>query len=327
MDWFPLLVCPICRGELTFGTTAICADCARSYPIESGVPVLLPASPPGVEHPEAQTLMSLPVPLQAVAARLRPYLAPQMTHKSSRTRGLIPAFVASVSGVIVNVGSGTRRYGPCVLNLDIARMDGVDVIGTSERLPLRDEAFDGAILQAVLEHVEDGQATLAELNRVLRPGGAVFVEIPFMQGYHGGPSDFRRFTELGLQRELERHGFEVGATGVAVGPGSGAAWILSEYLALLFSVGSRSYRASRLATRWLTWPLKWTDAWLDRHPMGLSLRAASGPKASRPPTGGCQLRCSVTPTPTNASSRARPNTIGIVRSRSFVSHQSDQLVT
>jgi hypothetical protein len=71
-----------------------------------------------------------------------------------------------------------------------------------------------------------------------------------------------------LQRELERHGFEVTATGVAVGPGSGAAWILAEYLALLFSVGSRSYRASRLATRWLTWPLKWTDVWLERHPMG-----------------------------------------------------------
>lgn len=108
VDWFSVFVCPICHGELTFDTAAVCAGCARSYPIESGVPVLLPARPPGAQHPEAQTQMSLPRPLQGVASRLRPYLVPEMTHKSSRTRGLIPAFVASASGGIVNVGSGTR---------------------------------------------------------------------------------------------------------------------------------------------------------------------------------------------------------------------------
>jgi SAM-dependent methyltransferase len=242
-----------------------------SYAIERGVPLLLPEhGAPQVDRSETQILAVLPDSIRGAASKLRPYLVPDMTHKSRQTRRLIPAFAASVSGSIINVGSGTKRYGAHVLNLDIAAMDGVDVVGVAERLPLRGESFDGAILQAVLEHVEDAQATLAELNRVLRPGGMIFVEIPFMQGYHGGPSDFRRFTELGLQRELERHGFEVAATGVAVGPGSGAAWILSEYLALLFSVGARSYRASRLATRWLAWPLKWTDVWLDRHPLAFA---------------------------------------------------------
>ena len=236
----------------------------------------------GVSRPEAETLSRLPERVRPLAKRLRPLLVPELTHKSRRTAGLIGGFATSIRGPVANIGSGTRRYGEHVLNLDIAPMPGVDVVGVAEQLPLRDEMFDGAILQAVLEHVEDAGMTIRELLRILKPGGEVFVEIPFIQGFHGSPGDFRRFTEHGLAQALGTEGFEVVETGIAVGPGSGMAWVLSEYLALLFSVGSRSFRAARILTRWISWPLKWSDAWLDRHPMAFTVASGVWARARKP---------------------------------------------
>ena len=41
----------------------------------------------------------------------------------------------------------------------------------SEHLPFADGTFDGVLLNEVLEHVADESETLAEIHRVLRPGG------------------------------------------------------------------------------------------------------------------------------------------------------------
>jgi SAM-dependent methyltransferase len=48
----------------------------------------------------------------------------------------------------------------------------------SEAQPLRDETFDGVLLNEVLEHVGDEQATLREIHRVLRPGGHLALMSP-----------------------------------------------------------------------------------------------------------------------------------------------------
>lgn len=48
----------------------------------------------------------------------------------------------------------------------------------SEALPLRDESFDGVLLNEVLEHVADQQATLREIRRVLRTGGHLALMSP-----------------------------------------------------------------------------------------------------------------------------------------------------
>jgi ubiquinone/menaquinone biosynthesis C-methylase UbiE len=47
------------------------------------------------------------------------------------------------------------------------------VSGRAERLPLHDGRADGAVLSLVLCSIDDRAAALAELHRVLRPGGLV----------------------------------------------------------------------------------------------------------------------------------------------------------
>ena len=58
----------------------------------------------------------------------------------------------------------------------------------AERLPLRDGAFDAVFCIETLEHVADETQALAELRRILRPGGHVVLTVPnkwFLFETHG----------------------------------------------------------------------------------------------------------------------------------------------
>ncbi|MEU2336503.1 class I SAM-dependent methyltransferase [Streptomyces sp. NPDC006654] len=74
----------------------------------------------------------------------------------------------------------------------------VDVVpGAAEALPVKSEAFDAAVLSLVLCSVRDVPRALAEVRRVLRPGG----ELRFFEhGRGGGPA--MRFTQRALDRTV-----------------------------------------------------------------------------------------------------------------------------
>jgi SAM-dependent methyltransferase len=50
--------------------------------------------------------------------------------------------------------------------------------GDALRLPFADGSFDRVIASEVLEHIPDDEAAMAELARVLRPGGSMAVTVP-----------------------------------------------------------------------------------------------------------------------------------------------------
>lgn len=73
-----------------------------------------------------------------------------------------------------------------------------DVDGDIQELPFRDGCAGGVICKDVLEHVPEPQKAVREMHRVLKPGGLLFVSIPFIHPYHGSNSeknrDYYRFT-------------------------------------------------------------------------------------------------------------------------------------
>lgn len=57
--------------------------------------------------------------------------------------------------------------------------EGAGVVqGDALRLPFGDAAFDRVIASEVLEHIPDDSSAMAELARVLRPGGTMAVTVP-----------------------------------------------------------------------------------------------------------------------------------------------------
>lgn len=62
---------------------------------------------------------------------------------------------------------------------EVAADDEAGVVqGNALRLPFADSSFDRVIAAEVLEHIPDDGAAMAELARVLRPGGTMAVTVP-----------------------------------------------------------------------------------------------------------------------------------------------------
>lgn len=52
------------------------------------------------------------------------------------------------------------------------------VNGSATKIPFKDKSFDKAIMTEVLEHIDDDKKALAEVNRILKPGGILLITVP-----------------------------------------------------------------------------------------------------------------------------------------------------
>ncbi|MAE64452.1 MAG: methylase [Phycisphaeraceae bacterium] len=130
-------------------------------------------------------------------------------------RAIAPGF----TGTVVDIGCGSKPYRPLFAHAryyglevdtpEIRDHHRADVLHDGQRLPLDDDSCDGAVSFEVLEHVFDPQSFLAEMRRVLKPGGQLLLTTPFVWDEHEQPIDFARYSSFGLRHLLERHGFQV----------------------------------------------------------------------------------------------------------------------
>jgi SAM-dependent methyltransferase len=144
----------------------------------------------------------------------------------------------------ISIGGGPLRAHPTFWNLNLAPFPNVDVVGDAHRLPLLSSGVGAIHCEAVLEHLEDPEVAVAEMFRVLMPGGLVFAATPFLQVFHGYPDHYRNFTLSGHRRLFVSSGFEILDSGACVGPAFALVDVASNLL--------REYVPTRVLSR-LSW--------------------------------------------------------------------------
>ena len=247
------LRCPATGQRLTSAPDglSLVSDSA-SYPMPDGVPLLLE----GQALEQARTWK--PAPQQVLRQRIWSLVPSPVSGR--RQKRYLAEFLASrrPGELILNVGSGGWDLGPEVVNVDALPFAGVDPCCDIHRLPFAPGEVDAVICTGVLEHVADPVAAVAQLHRVLRPGGVVFCTVPFMQGYHEDPADYRRYTPTGLRQLFAD--FSSMRVRPSHGVGSALAWVAADALAaaLACNVG-KLHTAWLMLLRWLFAPLRVLD--------------------------------------------------------------------
>jgi len=77
------------------------------------------------------------------------------------------------------------KYGSSFIAIDLYdKRPCIDFAYDLAKTPFPDNHFDLVLCNAILEHVKDPFACANEIERILKPGGIVWAEIPFVQPYH-----------------------------------------------------------------------------------------------------------------------------------------------
>ena len=132
---------------------------------------------------------------------------------------LYPRLCRYLSGRVIDVGCGLGdflAFRPNTVGVDVnpqivecCRDRGLDaaLLSDESRLPFQDEAFQGAVMDNVLEHIPEPDRILTEVRRVLQPAGNFVVGVPGRRGFASDPDHKVFYNEKSLVRTLDEAGF------------------------------------------------------------------------------------------------------------------------
>jgi len=124
------------------------------------------------------------------------------------------------NGTLLDFGCGAKPYRNLFdvseyVGLDMENpghphlTEEVDVFYDGKTIPFADNTFDSVLSSEVLEHVFEPEATLIEINRVLKPGASGLFTVPFVWNEHEIPYDFGRYSAYGITHLMQKCGFEI----------------------------------------------------------------------------------------------------------------------
>lgn len=121
---------------------------------------------------------------------------------------LFEEFLSKASGPCLQIAVKNefgKKFGANWISVDkydhssvIDRHDDVQDLG------FPDNSFDAVVCWSVLEHVPNPNKAIDEMFRVLKPGGYIWVQLPFLFPYHGAPHDYWRVTPNGLRIWMQK---------------------------------------------------------------------------------------------------------------------------
>ncbi|TCV83433.1 methyltransferase family protein [Sulfurirhabdus autotrophica] len=100
--------------------------------------------------------------------------------------------------IILNAGSSSTNLGENCINVDIQNKPGIHCVCDVHNIPFGKNTFDIVVLSAVLQYCRNPHQVASELFRVLKPGGLVYVDAPFVQAYCPDTPDLFRFSKDAL---------------------------------------------------------------------------------------------------------------------------------
>jgi uncharacterized protein YbaR (Trm112 family)/SAM-dependent methyltransferase len=204
------LICPVTKTQLSVQGEIILSKEGREYPIINGVPVLLNEQNSlfSIDQfvSKQKTTLAPKVKnncLKIVVSKITPSISANLksNHNFLKLKGLLPKKAkilivgGSIKGVGVNCLYENSNYE--IIGSDVSMGPHTKLILDAHDIPFADQTFDCVIAQAVVEHVLDPNRCVFEMHRVLKKGGYIYAETPFMQQVHMGGFDFTRFTDLG----------------------------------------------------------------------------------------------------------------------------------
>ena len=130
--------------------------------------------------------------LEGVNREGRERLYPSLTNPSRlvlrRRREIFQKWLTKIDGHqldVLDVGGRIQPYRPLLegrlrryLAVDLRRTPLVNVVARGEQIPLADGQFDLVICTQVLQYVAQPSAVIAEIHRVLKPGGCLLLSVP-----------------------------------------------------------------------------------------------------------------------------------------------------
>jgi SAM-dependent methyltransferase len=263
-----LLCGPRCRSRLNLDrdpivcTNAQCLYAREGFPHVAGQPVLVDFERSifdrGNYSDGRGSVMQRDDTGNGLAVRLRRLLTGTNPVTPEKSREMVARLTAQhpaptllvIGGGAIGSGAEQLYAAPNIrtVGTDVYASPNTQVVADGHFLPFRDGVFDGVWIQAVLEHVLDPPALVAEIHRVLKPTGLVYADTPFMQQVHEQAYDFTRFTLSGhrwLFRDFEE--IDAGAVG---GAGKALVWSI-RYVALSLGLSTRMATLAALPFFWV----------------------------------------------------------------------------
>lgn len=123
-----------------------------------------------------------------------------------------------VTAMVLDAGAGSSPYHDLFAHAHYESADHLpnknEKVPTTyvcdlRQIPVAGDRYDFIVFNQVMEHLPDPSATLAELFRVMKPGGQMIFSAPLFYEEHEAPYDFYRYTRYGVQHLFQDCGFEI----------------------------------------------------------------------------------------------------------------------